>query len=414
MPAGSIPRRTALALALRAAAVCAPPILLAACGRAAPLPAGCTRVGVAPLVPGMTPAATGAFLEHNGLTRLPGYCLQGGGNDTVMVDPHWYPALSGLVPGTAFASLLPLDNPLRAANFDPQLLQPALRNVFVHNGQRFAVPLAWTSLAVWANTHLLDALRVEPPPESPGLAEFLQYCAGIRAALVSHGLYSDKAGAAVQVLALEDLRPIVSSLLTAFIQGYGGSVVTLPAPAQVADLPGLGPFAALLAYAGGDKPWSSGSAVLTMATGLVSAGAGSRPSFFPRLNVPVLPVQVYGLGCNAAAQARAAGVGLLAVALVHAPAQRALSVTSRLNPAARALAGFADWVPPGVPAAPLTVVPGGWTAAWESGVFADPLWDAALSTVWPQVAVSAEPALIEAALAGALAAGLQASQARIR
>jgi hypothetical protein len=367
---------------------------------------------VAGLVPGMSAGATSVFLEHNGLARLQGYCFRAGGDDTVMVDPHWYPALIGLVPGRAYATLLPLDAPLRAANFDPQFLQPAFQDAFVHDGQRFAVALGWMPLALWANGRLLKDIHMLPPPQAPTLAQLLQYCARVRQALASADLYSDKARAAVQVLSQQDLRAILPSLLAAFIQGYGGDVLQLPAPAQVADLPGVDPLAELLAYAGGNKPWSSGSAVLTIASGLPGGFEGNHVSYFPQLEQPVLPVQVYGMGCSRTAKAREAGVALLAAGLVHPPAQRSLSVTARLNPTAEALARFAGWVPEGVPAAPLTAVPHGWNAAWESGVFDDPLWDAALSTTWQQVAVSSEPGLIAAALRGSIAAGLQASRAR--
>ncbi len=412
MSAAGIHRRTALAAVLRAGAACATVSLTAACRRSAPLPAGCTAVGVAGLVPGMTAGETSAFLEHNGLASLQGYCFQVGGDDTVMVDPHWYPAMIGLVPGRASATLLPLDAPLRAANFDPQFLQPAFRDTFVHNGQRFAVALGWMPLAIWANGRLLQGLQVAPPPQAPTLAQLLQYCARVRQALVGSGLYSDKARAAVQVLAQEDLRAIFPSLLAAFIQGNGGNVSQLPAPTQAADLPGLHSLAELLAYAGGNKPWSSGAAVLTMASGLPSGFAGNHVSYFPRLQQPVLPVQVYGVGCSATAKARVAGVALWSARLAQPTPQRSLSVTARLNPTARALAGFAGWVPQGIPAAPLTEVPNGWNASWEWGVFDDPLWDAALSTTWQKVASSSEPQLIAAALGGAIAAGVRASRAR--
>lgn len=431
MPGGGLRRRTALVLGLRAAAICAAAPLVAACRRTSPptgpvqanatapsgqgpasLPARCTAVGVAGLVPGMTPGATSAFLEHNGLSSLQGYCFRGGGRDTVLVDPHWYPALIGLVPGTASTTLLPLDAALRAANFDPQFLQPPFQDVFVQGGRRFAVALGWRPLAIWANGRLLARLHLAPPPLAPTLAELLRYCARVRQALVGAGLYTDKARAAVQVLAQADLAALYPTLLAAFIQGYGGSVGRLPAPARAADLPGLRPLAALLGYAGGQHPWSDGSAVLTITARLPGRPAGDHVCYFPRLPRPVLPVQVFGVGCSARAAARVTGVGLLAAGLVRPAAQRALSVLAGLNPTAEALTDFAGWVPGSVQAPPLTRVPTGWNASWESGVFDDPIWDAALSTTWPQVAVSAEPRLIAAALAASVADGVRGSRAR--
>jgi hypothetical protein len=168
-------------------------------------------------------------------------------------------------------------------DFDPQFLQPPFQDVFVHRGRRFAVALGWRPLAIWANGRLLARFHLAPPPLAPTLAELLRYCARVRQALVGAGLYTDKARAAVQVLAQAELSALYPALLAAFIQGYGGSVGQLPAPGRAADLPGLRPLAALLAYAGGQRPWSEGSAVLTKEARRKPLPSGMGISRFVRL-----------------------------------------------------------------------------------------------------------------------------------
>ena len=372
----------------------------------------CVQVEVGGLWPGLSAHSTDAVLSRLHLTDMGAYCYRAaahGPGDAVLVTQAWYPVMVGVVPGSVGVTLAPLDEALRLANFNTEMLVAGLGSVFVDRQRRFALPLGWLPVAVFANTTLLQALGLPAPPEAPTLADLLVYCRSVRAELVRTKIYRRDAG--MQVLSRRDMVDVLPTLLATFIAGFGGDVTRTPSVGQTSG-PGVAALADLLANAGGtDGGWSEGTAVLTIAAGVPTARIPAQVSRFPELPRPIQPIEVCGLGCSVGFAARADAVAVLGTALLGSKAQRAISAVAGVNPAAAALSGLDTWVPHGLRTEPLTRIPPGWAAAWDIGVFQGPIWESALSTVAPALTSDATTRSIAAALGDAIASGVRATAA---
>lgn len=126
-------------------------------------------------------------------------------------------------PAPGHARLVPLDAPLHALNFNPEILLPGTLGLFALRGVQLGLPVQQDVLAVRWRRDVFAALGLQPPAPDWTLADLQTLCARL-GALIAAGKAPQVTSVLAPPMATTRLKDL--ALWVAFALGFGGSVVS--------------------------------------------------------------------------------------------------------------------------------------------------------------------------------------------